>query len=87
MMEVAIIAGGPSAERSVSLKSAQTIAKHLPADKYHSTTIDITPNGWVEMSTGNPVDLDHFHLLDHQGNPIRKFDFAFIKVALRKSWQ
>ena len=80
MMEVAIIAGGPSAERSVSLKSAQTIAKHLPADKYHSTTIDITPNGWVEMSTGNPVDLDHFHLLDHQGNPIRKFDFAFIII-------
>ncbi|HEX5113212.1 MAG TPA: hypothetical protein VFV79_10210, partial [Saprospiraceae bacterium] len=60
MMEVAIIAGGPSAERGVSLKSAQTIAKHLSSDKYRSTTIDITPDGWVEMSTGNPIDLDHF---------------------------
>lgn len=80
MMEVAIIAGGPSAERGVSLKSAQTIAKHLPADKYRSTTIDITPNGWVEMSTGNCLDLDHFHLLDANGKPIREFDFAFIII-------
>ena len=79
-MEVAIIAGGPSAERSVSLKSAQTIAKHLPPDKYRSTTIDITPSGWEEMSTGNRVDLDHFHLLDAEGTPIRKFDFAFIII-------
>jgi D-alanine-D-alanine ligase len=80
MMEVAIIAGGPSAERSVSLKSAQTIAKHLPPDKYRSTTIDITPNGWEEMSTGNRVDLDHFHLLDANGKSIRQFDFAFIII-------
>jgi D-alanine-D-alanine ligase len=80
MMEVAIIAGGPSAERSVSLKSAQTIAKHLPSDKYRSTTIDITPEGWVDMNSGNKVDLDRFHLVDTQGNSIREFDFAFIII-------
>ena len=80
MMEVAIIAGGPSAERSVSLKSAQTIAKHLPSDKYNSTTIDITPEGWVDMQTGYKVDLDHFQLVNDQGSPIKKFDFAFIII-------
>lgn len=80
MMEVAIIAGGPSAERSVSLKSAQTIAKYLPADKYRSTTIDITPDGWVDMNSGNKIDLDRFHLVDTKGNSIKKFDFAFIII-------
>ena len=54
MIKVAIIAGGPSAERGVSLKSAQTIARHLPAEKYNSVTIDITPDGWTDMSTGQP---------------------------------
>lgn len=80
MMEVAIIAGGPSAERSVSLKSAQTIAKHLPSEKYRNTTIDITPEGWVDMNTGYKVDLDHFQLVDEDGKLVRKFDFAFIII-------
>jgi D-alanine-D-alanine ligase len=80
MMDVAIIAGGPSAERSVYLKSAQTIAKHLPADKFRSTTIDITPEGWVDMKTGLFINLNHFQLEDEQGRPIRKFDFAFIII-------
>jgi D-alanine-D-alanine ligase len=80
MMEVAIIAGGPSAERSVSLKSAQTIAKHLPTDKYRSTTIDITPDGWMDMNSGQFINLNHFQLEDKQGTPIKKFDFAFIII-------
>ena len=80
MMEVAIIAGGPSAERSVSLKSAQTIAKHLPTDKYTNTTIDITPEGWVDMNSGQFINLNHFQLEDEQGRPIKKFDFAFIII-------
>ena len=80
MKKVAIIAGGSSAERSVSLKSASTIATHLPADKYQSTIIDITPDGWVDMATGNPVDLNQFRLLDKAGNDIQRFDFAFIII-------
>ena len=80
MIEIAIIAGGPSAERGVSLKSAQTIAKHLPAEKYSSTTIDITPDGWRAIHSGRKVDLNTFILLDEAGAPIKKFDFAFLIV-------
>jgi D-alanine-D-alanine ligase len=80
MMDIAIIAGGQSAERGVSLKSAQTIAKHLSGTRYRSTLVDITPEGWVEMNTGYPVDMDHFQLCDHGGNVVRKFDFAFIII-------
>ena len=80
MIEVAIIAGGPSAERGVSLKSAQTIAKHLPVEKYSSTTIDITPDGWRDIHSGRKVDLNTFTLLDEADTPIKKFDFAFLIV-------
>jgi D-alanine-D-alanine ligase len=80
MINVAIIAGGPSAERGISLKSAKTIATHLPEHKYKSTTIDLTPDGWKEMATGHPVDLNHFCLNDGSGKQIVKFDFAFIII-------
>jgi D-alanine-D-alanine ligase len=80
MIQVAIIAGGPSAERGVSLKSAQTIAKHLPVDKYTSTTVDITPDGWRAIDTRQRVDLNTFCLVDDHGATIRKFDFAFIII-------
>jgi len=80
MIEVAIIAGGPSAERGVSLKSAKTIASHLPTDKYTATTIDITPNGWADIHSGNPVDLNRFCLADKEGNELKKFQFAFIII-------
>ena len=80
MINVAIIAGGPSAERGVSLKSAQTIAKHLPADKYRSTTIDITPDGWRDMLTGAAIDLNSFTMKGANGQNGEAFDFAFIII-------
>lgn len=78
MISVAIIAGGPSAERGVSLKSAQTIANHLPKDKYNVTTIDVTPEGWVDTVTKKKVDLNLFSIISD--GEIRKFDFAFIII-------
>jgi D-alanine-D-alanine ligase len=80
MTEIAIIAGGPSAERGVSLKSAQTIARHLPPDKYNSTTIDITDDGWVDLNSSQKIDLNTFSLADPHGKVTRKFDFAFIII-------
>lgn len=80
MIEIAIIAGGPSAERGVSLKSAKTIAGHLPPDKYTATTIDITPDGWADIQSGNTVDLNRFCLVDKEGNVLKKFQFAFIII-------
>lgn len=79
MISVAIIAGGPSAERSVSLKSAQTIAKHLTQDKYIVTTIDITTEGWKEQGSDNYVDLNRFTMA-RDGGEERTFDFAFIII-------
>ncbi len=80
MINVAIIAGGPSAERGVSLKSAKTISTHLPAESYNTKIIDITDDGWIEISSGLKVDLNRFCLVDEAGNQSIKFDFAFIIV-------
>ena len=80
MINVAVIAGGPSAERGISLKSAITIAKHLAKDKYNVHTIDITPTGWKDLATGKAVDLNRFALASEEGNPGLKFDFAFIII-------
>ena len=80
MIEIAIIAGGPSAERGVSLKSAKTIAGHLSSDKYTATTIDITTKGWVDIQSGNPVNLNTFCLEDKKGQVLKRFQFAFIII-------
>lgn len=80
MINVAIIAGGPSAERGISIKSAKTIADHLPKDKYAVTTIDITPAGWKDFVTGQAVDLNRFALVDEAGKELIKFNFAFIII-------
>ena len=77
MLQIAIIAGGPSAERGISLKSAQTIAKHLPGDKYKAVIIDVTSEGWHEMDSRNQLDLNTFQLTEE---PRTRFDFAFIII-------
>ncbi|MEP6645505.1 MAG: D-alanine--D-alanine ligase family protein [Saprospiraceae bacterium] len=80
MIKVGIIAGGPSAERGISLKSAKTIAAHLPKEKYQCDTIDITPEGWKDMATGNRIDLDSFSQIDPAGKNNKRYDFAFIII-------
>ncbi|MEO6132314.1 MAG: D-alanine--D-alanine ligase family protein [Saprospiraceae bacterium] len=80
MINIAIIAGGPSAERGISLKSAQTISTHLAGNKYKTSTIDITPNGWRDISSGNYVDLNSFSQKDASGEKIISYDFAFIII-------
>jgi D-alanine-D-alanine ligase len=80
MMNIAIIAGGPSAERGVSLKSAATIATHLSREKYDVTTIDLTADGWIDLATNRRVDLNNFTLSADKDHPEKHFDFAFVIV-------
>ncbi len=47
-IRVAVICGGPSSERDVSLKSGEQIARNLPADKYLISRIEISKDGqWL----------------------------------------
>lgn len=80
MMNIAIIAGGPSAERGISLSSATTIAKHLSRGKYDVNTIDLTEKGWIDTASNRRVDLNSFSLPSENELPEKQFDFAFLII-------
>jgi D-alanine-D-alanine ligase len=75
MKNIAILTGGDSAERVISLKSGQVVYDHLPKDRYHLYQIDVEGANWRHIPSGTPVDKNDFSLrLD--GEHIR-FDCAF----------
>lgn len=80
MINIAIIAGGPSAERGVSLRSAKTISNHLSREKYKVNTIDVSENGWLDIDSGRMVDMNSFSLPADSSHPQQPFDFAFIII-------
>ena len=47
--KVAVLMGGPSAEREISLASGKMIAAHLPADRYEIVMLDP-----LALMAGNP---------------------------------
>ena len=57
-MHIAIIAGGPSAERGISEKSAQLLTEHLDERKYTWRLISIDTGGWHEKKSGERIDIN-----------------------------
>jgi D-alanine-D-alanine ligase len=75
MKNIAILTGGDSAERVISLKSARVVKDYLPADRYRSFLIDVEGAHWREPETGTEVDKNDFSLTIG-GEKIR-FDCVF----------
>lgn len=75
MKNIAILTGGDSAERVISLKSGKVVFDHLPVDRYRSFLIDVEGADWKEMSSGVQVDKNDF-TLTLNGEKIH-FDCAF----------
>ncbi|MBK9492838.1 MAG: hypothetical protein IPO07_31685 [Haliscomenobacter sp.] len=75
MLKVAILTGGNVAERSVSLKSAETVRKHLNDQKYEKYVIELNGTQFTEQGTGAVVNLNDFSLLTPNGNI--KFDLVY----------
>lgn len=63
MKNIAVVMGGYSAERVISMKSGKVAAKHLQSDEFSAYTVVIDKNGW---------DL----VLDNQKYSINKEDFS-----------
>lgn len=75
MKNIAILTGGDSEERVISLQSGQVVHDHLPADRFRSFLIDVQKADWHEVKSGQQVDKNDFSLtLD--GEKIH-FDCAF----------
>ena len=76
MKNIAILTGGDSAERVISLKSGAVVRDHLPKDRYRTFLIDIQKADWKDLDTGIAVDKNNFTLTLADGEKIR-FDAAF----------
>ena len=76
MKNIAILTGGDSAERVISLQSGQVVFDHLPEDRYRLYQIDIQGADWKEKESGLPIDKNDFTLPLPDGEKIR-FDCAF----------
>lgn len=75
MKNIAILTGGDSAERVISLKSAQVVRDSLPVDRYRTFLIDVQKAEWRNQDSGVLVDKNDF-TLTLNGEKIH-FDGAF----------
>lgn len=75
MKNIAILTGGDSEERVISLQSGQVVRDHLPKDRYRSFLIDVQKADWRESGSDVQVDKNDFSLALN-GEKIR-FDCAF----------
>jgi D-alanine-D-alanine ligase len=75
MKNIAILTGGDSAERVISLKSGQVVYDNLPKDVYNLYQIDIQGANWIHIGTGTAIDKNDFSLT-LEGEKIL-FDCAF----------
>lgn len=78
MKNIAILTGGDSAERVISLQSGQVVREHLPKDQYRGFLIDVQQADWLDMDSGTQVDKNDFSLTIN-GTQIR-FDCAFAAI-------
>lgn len=77
-MRIAIITGGPSAERDISEKSAALVAKFLDPAKYSWRIISMEREVWIEKESGVHVDLNDFSVTIKGDREY--FDYAFLMI-------
>jgi D-alanine-D-alanine ligase len=77
---IAVIAGGNSSEREVSLRSANTVLEHLDKELYNPYLVEIKGNSMTVITNGTntPVDLNDFSF-SKDGEKI-KFEYAYIII-------
>lgn len=77
---IAIIEGGYSHEKVISLKSAETVFKNIDTSKYFPIKVRIDENGWYAFFEGNAHEIDrsNFSFTCEEGD--FTFDLAFIVI-------
>ncbi len=78
MKHIAILTGGPSAERGISEKSAQVVARYLDPSKYSYRYILMESDGWYEEQSGVAMDLNDFSLMVDDRREY--FDLVFLMI-------
>lgn len=69
-LKVAVVMGGYSAEREISLLSGWHVCEHLDPERYDVYPVDIDRNSWSVLIDGQRIEID-------------RNDFSFVKDAER----
>lgn len=80
MKTIAIIEGGYSHEKIVSLKSAETVFKNIDLNLYEPIKVSIDDEGWYVLTNDEKISInrnDFSFMLDEQR---KVFDLAFIVI-------
>ncbi|PCJ01397.1 MAG: D-alanine--D-alanine ligase [Flavobacteriales bacterium] len=76
MKNIAIIEGGYSHEKIISLQSAEMVYQHIDREKYNPIKVRIDKQGWFAFDGDEKVEIDR---TDFSFNNI-KFEIAFIVI-------
>jgi len=79
-MNIAILAGGPSSERVISLQTAANISEKLSDAGHNCYTIDINGSQWIYDVAGQAISVDKNDFsFDLNGKRLR-FDYVVIAI-------
>ena len=74
MKKVAVIEGGYSKEKAISIKSAKTVFDNLDRNKFYPVRVLIDEKGWTACDSEGRYSID-------------KNDFSFIKNATKHNFE
>ena len=77
---IAVMAGGPSAEAGISLKSGQIVCEYLDKERYNIYKVLIEGNDWVIESPGTRFLIDKNDFSCIIGTNKIKFDGVFVAI-------
>ena len=80
MIKVAVIEGGYSKEKAVSLKSAQTVFENLNRKKYFPTKVFIDEKEWTAYDNEGKYTIDKNDFSFTKNGAKNTFDVAFIVI-------
>ena len=80
MKKIAVIEGGYSSEKAVSIKSAKTVYDNLDRNTYLPTIVLIDENEWTAYDDDGryPIDKNDFSFIKNGDKQL--FDYAFIVI-------
>ena len=77
---IAVMAGGPSAEAGISLKSGQIVCEYLDKERYNIYMVIIEGNDWVVKSPGTRFLIDKNDFSCIIGTNKIRFDAVFVAI-------
>ena len=80
MKKVAVIEGGYSREKAVSIKSAQTVFDNIDRSKFEPTRVLIDENEWTAYDEDGKYTIDKNDFSFTKDNHKIQFDYAFIVI-------